>query len=69
MFFDSIAGLTQSVQAFGHTWPDVGQRQTGNLNTPTPAQPTPSVLGTDPFPGGAIPEPTPFGRTAWYGDP
>ena len=69
MFFDSLAGLTQMTQAFGHTWPDVGQRQTGDLNTPTPAQPTPSVLGTVPFPGGAIPEPTPFGRTAWYGDP
>ncbi len=69
IFYDSMAGLVQMTQAFGHTWPDVGQRQTGNLNVPTPAQPGPNVLGTDPFPGGAIPEPTPFGRTAWYGDP
>ena len=69
MFFDSLAGLVQMTQAFGHTWPDVGQRQSGSLNTPTPSQPTPSIKATDPFPQGAIPEPTPFSRTAWYGDP
>ena len=69
MFFDSWAGILQGNQALGHTWPDVGQRQSGNLNTPAPSQPLPGVSAKDPFQTGAFPEPTPYNSVAWYQDP
>ncbi len=69
MFFDSWAGILQGTQALGHTWPDVGQRQSGNLNTPTPSSPLPKISAKNPFTTGAIPEPTPYNTVAWFVDP
>ena len=69
IFYDSWAGMNQMMQAQGHTWPDVGQQQSGNLNTPTTGNPIPGVSGKNPFPAGLLPGPTPFDRVAWYADP
>ena len=69
IFYDSWAGMNQMMQAQGHTWPDVGQQQSGNLNTPTSGNPVPGVSAKNPFPAGLLPGPTPFNRVAWYADP
>ncbi len=69
MFFDSWAGVLQSSQNLGHTWPDVGRRLSGNLNTPTPSQPLPTLSGKDPFPSALRPNATPFGDGAFFMDP
>jgi len=69
LFFDSWSAVSQLAQNLGETWPDIGQRQTGNLNQPSSESPTPSVSAKDPFPLSAIPEPTPFNTVAWFADP
>ena len=69
IFYDSWAGMNQMMQAQGHTWPDVGQQQSGNLNTPTSGRPVPGLSAKSPFPAGLLPGPTPFDRVAWYADP
>ena len=69
MFFDNFAGVVQSSQNLGHTWPDVGRRLSGNLNTPTPAQPLPTVSGKDPFPQALVPAANPFADGAFFMDP
>ena len=69
MFFDNYAGVLQAAQNMGHTWPDVGRRQSGNLNTPTAAQPLPTVSGKNPFPQALTPAATPFADGAFFMDP
>ena len=65
IFYDSWAGMNQMMQAQGHTWPDVGQQQSGNLNTPTSGNPVPGVSAKNPFPAGLLPGPT--HSTGWPG--
>lgn len=69
MFFDNYAGVLQSAQNLGHTWPDVGRRLSGNLNTPSVARPLPTVSGKDPFPQALVPAATPFADGAFFMDP
>jgi len=69
MFFDNWAGIIQESQNIGHTWPDVGQRQSGNLNAVTVNKPLPTVSAKDPFSSGIFPEPTPYNNVAWFIDP
>jgi hypothetical protein len=69
VFFDNWAAVTQTAQNYEGSWPDVAQQLAGNLNTPTSSQPTPSRFGTNPFPEGLFPTPTPFNSVLWYMDP
>jgi outer membrane receptor protein involved in Fe transport len=69
MFFDNWAAVTQTSQNYEGAWPDVGQLLAQNLNNPVPAQPTPSIKGTNPFPTGLLPAPTPFNQVQWFMDP
>lgn len=69
MFFDNYAAVVQTAQNYSAQWPSVGEQLQENLNNPTAAVPTPSVSGKSPFPGGALPEPTPFNQVQWYMDP
>jgi hypothetical protein len=67
--FDNWAGVMQTTTNSFGLWPDIGIQNAINLNNPTAAQATPSVKGTDPFPNGAFPPPTPFGTVGWFFDP
>lgn len=69
IFFDSWAGVTQSSQNLGHTWPDVGRRLSSNLNLSTTSQPVPTISGKNPFPSATTPAPTPFNDGAFFIDP
>jgi outer membrane receptor protein involved in Fe transport len=69
IFFESWAALTQSAQNYSGTWPTVTTQLAENLNNPQPGQPTPTVKGTNPFPTGLFPAPTPFEQVQWYQDP
>lgn len=69
MFFDNYAAVVQTAQNYSAQWPSVGEQLQENLNNPTAAQPTPTFRGTNPFPSGALPEPTPFNQVQWYMDP
>ncbi|MBI3680577.1 MAG: TonB-dependent receptor [Acidobacteria bacterium] len=69
VFFDSWAGIMQTSQNLGHTWPDVGRRLSGNLNIPTISGLLPTVSGKDPFPQALRPNPTPFEDGAFFVDP
>lgn len=69
IFFDSWAGVTQSSQNLGHTWPDVGRRLSANLNLPSAAQLTPAISGKNPFPSATTPAATPFNDGAFFIDP
>lgn len=69
MFFDNYAAVVQTAQNYSAQWPSVGEQLQENLNNPTAAQPTPTFSGKNPFPSGALPEPTPFNQVQWYMDP
>ena len=67
MFFDNWAGVTQSAQNYEGTWPDVAQQLGNNLNNQLSTQgPLPNRKGTNPFPEGLLPTPTPFDQVQWY---
>jgi len=70
MFFDNWAGVTQTAQNFEGGWPDVAQQLGNNLNNQLATQgPLPNRTGTNPFPEGLFPAPTPFNQVLWYMDP
>ncbi|MFN0104328.1 MAG: TonB-dependent receptor domain-containing protein [Bryobacteraceae bacterium] len=69
IFFDNYAAVVQTAQNYSAQWPSVGEQLQENLNNPTAAQPTPTVSGKNPFPSGALPQPTPFEQVQWYMDP
>jgi hypothetical protein len=69
IFYDNWAGVTQTAQNYEGGWPDVAQQIANNMNNPTPANPTPTHKGTNPFPEGLFPTPTPFNQVLWYMDP
>jgi hypothetical protein len=69
MFYDNFAGVLQSAQNLGHTWPDIGRRLSSNFNLPTTQAPTPTIFGKNPFPSAALPNPTPFNDGAYFNDP
>jgi len=70
MFFDNWAGVTQSAQNYEGTWPDVAQQLGNNLNNQLSTQgPLPNRKGTNPFPEGLLPTPTPFDQVQWYMNP
>lgn len=72
-FFDNWAAITQTAQNFEGTWPDVGQLQANNLNSPSaPGGPLPTASAEDPFSLGSgqfLPAPTPFNQLQWFMDP
>ncbi|HZT37891.1 MAG TPA: carboxypeptidase regulatory-like domain-containing protein [Bryobacteraceae bacterium] len=68
IFYDNWAGAAQRAQSFGGNWPDVALRIVNNLNTPTLANPVPTVGVTNPL-GPPLPQATPWGRTQRYVDP
>lgn len=62
-FFDNWAGVTQTIQGYGGTWPTIGAVTGSNLNTPTAASPTPTALALDPLHLGTtkpVPAASPF---------
>jgi hypothetical protein len=69
MFFDNWAGVTQSAQNYEGTWPDVAQQLGNNLNNQLSTSVLPNRKGTNPFPEGLFPVPTPFNQVQWYMDP
>jgi outer membrane receptor protein involved in Fe transport len=71
IYYDNWAAVTQTSQNYEGSWPDVGQQLANNLNVPTPSQPTPTIIGQNPFAGGggAFPAPTPFQQVQWFYDP
>lgn len=70
MFFDNWAGVTQTAQNFEGGWPDVAQQLGNNLNNQLSTEgPLPNRTGTNPFPEGLFPTPTPFNQVLWYMDP
>ncbi len=70
MFFDNWAGVTQTAQNFEGGWPDVAQQLGNNLNNQLSTEgPLPNRTGTNPFPEGLFPAPTPFNQVLWYMDP
>ena len=68
-FFDSWSAVTQFSQNLGHTWPDVGRRLSGTLNTPSSSAPTPQFDGKDPFPSATTPAANPNQDGAFFTDP
>jgi hypothetical protein len=69
VFFDNWAAVTQTAQNYAGNWPDVANQLAVNLNNPSSSSPTPTRFGTDPFPEGLFPAPTPFNQVAWFMDP
>jgi outer membrane receptor protein involved in Fe transport len=69
IYFDNWAGVTQTAQNYEGAWPDVAQQLANNLNTPSPTAPAPTIKGTNPFPQGLFPAPTPFDQVQWFMDP
>src|SRR5262249_10326684 len=70
IFFDEWSAIAQRPQNLQGQWPGIGAQSTSNLNVPTPAQPTATIKGTNPFPGGSVlPPPTPFTGQQVYVDP
>ena len=69
MFFDNYAAVVQTAQNYSAQWPSVGEQLQENLNNPNAAQLTPNFSGKNPFPSGALPQPTPFEQVQWYMDP
>jgi outer membrane receptor protein involved in Fe transport len=68
-FFDNWSAVTQFSQNLGHTWPDVGRRLSGTLNTPSASAPTPEYVGKNPFPSATTPGPNPYQDGAFFTDP
>jgi hypothetical protein len=69
IYYDNWAGVTQTSQNYEGGWPDVAQQLANNMNVPSPANPAPTHRGTNPFPEGLFPTPTPFNQVLWYMDP
>ena len=71
IFYDNWAAVTQTSQNYEGAWPDIGQQLANNLNVPVPGEPTPTVIGQDPFASGSwrFPAPTPFEQVQWFYDP
>jgi len=69
MFYDEIAGITQTVQGIGGDWPSQTQVQVQNLNQAPAGLPT--VQGTNPLSGAVatLPPASPFGQSTYYRDP
>jgi hypothetical protein len=70
IFYDTWAGIYQSMRGVGGTWPDVSVTRLGSLNDPTPSRPFPGVTGQNPSLGASgVPDPTPFNQEWWFVDP
>jgi hypothetical protein len=71
--YDNWAGVLQTAQNISGLWPDIGQQEAANLNSPTSASPTPTVTAQNPFAIAAnnnfFPAPTPFGQVGFEYDP
>jgi hypothetical protein len=71
--YDNWAGVLQTAQNISGLWPDTGQQEASNLNTPTSSSPTPTVTAQNPFAAAAnnnfFPAPTPFGQVGFEYDP
>lgn len=66
-FFDNWAGVTQTVNNYAYTWPNLGALGNGNLNTavPTATAQDPLGLGNGPI----VPPPDPFSLVTAFMDP
>jgi hypothetical protein len=70
MVYDNWAGVTQTAQNYEGGWPDVAQQLANNMNIPgQQGAVAPNKTGTNPFPEGLFPAPTPFNQVLWYMDP
>ncbi len=69
MFFDNWAGVTQTAQNYQGSWPDVAGQIANNLNNQLSQSTLPNRTGTNPFPEGPFPAPTPFNQVTWFMDP
>lgn len=69
MVFDNWAGVNQTAQNYQGSWPDVAQQLANNLNNQLSQSALPNRTGTNPFPEGLFPAPTPFNQVTWYMDP
>jgi hypothetical protein len=70
IFFDEWSAIAQRPQNLQGQWPGIGAQSTSNLNAPSSAQPTPTIKGVNPFPGGStLPPPNPFSQQQVYVDP
>jgi hypothetical protein len=69
IFYDQVAGITQTVQGIGGDWPSQTQVLAQNLNPASAGVPTQAA--ENPFAGvvAALPPPTPFEQVEWYRDP
>jgi len=69
MVFDNYAAVLQTAQSYQGTWPTVGQQLERNLNQPSGKRAAAPIRGTNPFPQGLFPAPTPFEQVQWFADP
>jgi hypothetical protein len=70
--YDNWAAVSQyALNAGSGSWPNIGQLQANNINTPTPAQPTPNLRAEDPFASGVglLPAANPYNQTGYFVDP
>jgi len=69
IYYDQLAGITQTVQGIGGDWPAQTQILANNLNAATAGPPT--VFAENPFAGqlSALPPASPFTQVEWYRDP
>ncbi|GAC1664929.1 MAG: hypothetical protein NVS9B4_20530 [Candidatus Acidiferrum sp.] len=68
--YDNWAAVSQTAQNFEGSWPDIGQQISSQQNSPTVANPTPTVTYQNPFGGsGLFPAATPFHQVQWFYDP
>jgi hypothetical protein len=71
--YDNWAGVLQTAQNISGLWPDIGQQEASNLNTPTTNSPTPTVTAQNPFAIAAnnnfFPASTPFPQVGFEYDP
>jgi len=73
MVYDNWAGVLQTAQNISGLWPDIGQQEAANLNTPTSASPTPTVTSQNPFAiagnNNFFPAPDPLSQVGFEYDP
>ena len=69
LFNDLWAGITQTVQGIGGTWPSIGQLQALNQNAPNGPPNTPWENPLASLGSGAFPAATPFQQVGYYRDP
>lgn len=72
--FDNWAAAIQLAQNFQGSWPDIGTQSIQSLNLPTSTNPTPTVIGQNPFQGNSssdLPANSPFtpSNQNYYVDP